>query len=122
VGQGDDQLAAVQEGRAEVGREGGGDAADGGAGLGGRGDLGQEVVGADRGGDPGGLVAAAEAGQGEGLVLGRAVGPGQLQQGFGGGWVEAAGELGVAQLDPPAVAERPVELAACWSSRRRASR
>jgi hypothetical protein len=54
----------------------------------------------------------AEAGQGEGLVLGRAVVPGQLQQGLGGGRVEAAGELGVAQLDPPAVAEGPVELAA----------
>src|SRR5215218_10116280 len=63
VGQGDDQLAALQEGRAQVGREGGGDAVDRGAGLGGRGDLGQEIVGADRGGDPGGLIAAAEAGQ-----------------------------------------------------------
>jgi hypothetical protein len=37
--------------------------------------------------------------------------PGQLQQGLCGRRVEAAGQLGVAQPDPPAVAEGAVELA-----------
>ena len=81
-------------------------------GLGRRGHLGQEVVGPGGGGQLGRLGAAAEAGQGQGLVLGRAVGPGQLQQGLGGWRVEAAGQLGMAQLDPPAVAEGPLQLGA----------
>jgi hypothetical protein len=75
-------------------------------------DLGEQVVRAGRARDPRRLLAAAEAGQGEGLVLDRAVGPGQPEQGLGGGWVEAAGQLGVAQLDPPAVAEGALQLAA----------
>lgn len=105
-------MAAPQERRAQLGGQGGRDAVDGRAGLGRRGDLGDQVVGAGGGHQRQGLGAAAEAGQGQGLVLGRAVGPGQLKQALGRRRVEAAGQLGVAQLDPPAVAEGPVQLAA----------
>ena len=96
--------------RAELRRQAGRDAVDGRSGLGRRGDLGEQVVGAGGGDQAGGLGAAAEAGQGQGLVLGRPeVRASSSRASAAGGSRRLA--TSAAQLDLPAVAERAVELA-----------
>jgi len=59
------QPAALQERGAERPRERGGEAVDGGAGGRPAGDLGEQVIGGDRGGDPHRLLVPAEPGQAE---------------------------------------------------------